>query len=192
MDSGSTLEWVLRRDRWIVLGALAGAIALAWGYILAGAGMDMGEMSMGSPMTPVWTPGHFLLMFIMWWVMMVAMMLPSAAPMVLLFAALSRKYQQSENAVAPTGVFVAGYIAAWGAFSVVATGLQWGLQEVTLLTPMLASASVTLGAVLLIAAGIYQLTPLKYACLRHCRTPIDYLGHHWRNGMGHARCAWSS
>lgn len=177
---------MLRRDRWIVLGGLAGAVALAWGYILTGAGMDMGGMSTGGLMTPAWTPGYFLLMFVMWWVMMVAMMLPSAAPMILLFAALNRKYEQSGNTVAPTGIFATGYVTAWGAFSVVATCLQWGLQELTLLTPMLASASVTLGAGLLIAAGIYQLTPLKYACLRHCRTPIDYLGRHWRNGMGGA------
>lgn len=184
MASGSTLQWALKRERWIVSGSLAGVIALAWAYILAGAGMTMGEMSSsGASAMPIWTPGYFVLMLIMWWVMMIAMMLPSAAPMILLFAALNAKNEQAGNRAVPTYVFAAGYIAAWGGFSVVATGLQWALEELTLLTPMMARASVAFGAALLISAGLYQLTPLKHACLRHCRAPLHYLGRRWRNGM---------
>ena len=179
----STLERSLKRDRWIVLASLVVVIGFAWAYIFAGAGMNIDEMSgTGDSITLTWTLAYFLLMIIMWWVMMVAMMLPSAAPMILLFAAINRKSEVRGNPVVPTGVFVMGYVVAWGGFSVLATSLQWGLEELALLTPMMASASLPFGAALLVAAGIYQLTPLKHACLRHCRSPIDYLGHRWRNG----------
>lgn len=147
---------------------------------------DMSGMAGGMSMSPVWTPGYFLLMVVMWWVMMNAMMLPSAAPMILLYAELKRRSGESGSSSAPSAVFAAGYVVAWGGFSVVAALLQWGLEELTLLTPMMASASEAFGAALLIAAGIYQLTPLKHACLRHCRAPIEYLGHHWRSGTGGA------
>ena len=80
----STLEAIVRRDRVIVVTALAVVAVLSWAYLLAGAGMTMMAQA-------VWTPGYAVLMFAMWWVMMVAMMLPSAAPMVLLFATINRK-----------------------------------------------------------------------------------------------------
>ena len=182
--STSVVEWAFKHDRWIVLASLLVVIASAWAYIVAGAGMDMGRMSGTSDsISQAWTSSYFLLMLVMWCVMMVAMMLPSAAPMILLFAAINRKNGERGRSVVSTGIFVTGYIAAWGGFSVIATSLQWGLEELTLLTPMMASASLPFGSALLVAAGIYQLTPLKHACLRHCRSPIDYLGHRWRSGM---------
>jgi predicted metal-binding membrane protein len=181
--SESVAEWVFKRDRLVVLVCLLVVITLAWSYILAGAGMDMSRMSATSDLMPqTWTPLYFLMMFVMWFVMMVAMMLPSASPMILLFSAINRKNDERGNSVVSTGVFVTGYIAAWGGFSLIATSFQWWLEEMTLLTPMMASASPLFGSALLVTAGIYQLTPLKYACLRHCRSPIDYLGHRWRNG----------
>lgn len=187
MVSESVTEWVLKRDRLVVLACLLVVIALAWGYILAGAGMDMSRMSATSDlMSQTWNPIYSILMFFMWFIMMVAMMLPSASPMILLFSAISRKNNERGNSVVSTGVFVTGYIAAWGGFSLIATFFQWWLEEMTLLTPMMASASPLLSSALLVTAGIYQLTPLKYACLRYCRSPIDYLGHRWRNGIAGA------
>jgi predicted metal-binding membrane protein len=181
--SESVAERVLRRDRLVVLACLLAVITLAWSYIVAGAGMDMSRMSATSGlMSQKWTPLYFLLMFFMWFVMMIAMMLPSASPMILLFSAINRKNGERGNSVVSTGVFVTGYIAVWGGFSLIATVFQWWLEEITLLTPMMTSASPLFGSALLVTAGIYQLTPLKYACLRHCRSPIDYLGHRWRNG----------
>ena len=183
MTSGSVSEWVLKRDRLVVLACLLVVITLAWSYIVAGAGMDMSRMSATSDLiSKTWTPHYFLLMFFMWFIMMIAMMLPSASPMILLFSAINRKNDECGNAVVSTGVFVTGYIAAWGGFSLIATSFQWCLEEMALLTPMMASASPLLGSALLVSAGIYQLTPLKYACLRHCRSPIDFLGHRWRTG----------
>ena len=185
MDVGaaesSTLEWALKRDRRVVVGALVAVIAFSWAYVLAGAGMRE-VPGAGGAMAAGWRPGDFALMLAMWWGMMVAMMLPSAAPTILLFAAVNRKNGERGHPVVPTSLFAAGYVVAWGAFSVLATLLQWSLDRLALLTPTMESASLPLGAALLIAAGIYQMTPLKHACLRHCRSPIQFLGHRWRRG----------
>ncbi|MCH7539314.1 MAG: DUF2182 domain-containing protein, partial [Proteobacteria bacterium] len=179
------LERVLRHDRVIVVGGLVGVIVLSWTYILAGAGMNMDVGASGSglmEMQTAWTPAYFGVMVVMWWVMMMAMMLPSTAPMVLLFAAVSRKNREAERPYVPAAVFAGGYVAAWAGFSLAATLLQWRLEHLALLSPIMASNTALLGAGLLIAAGIYQVTPLKHACLRHCRTPFDFLGRRWRQG----------
>jgi predicted metal-binding membrane protein len=160
-------------------------------------GMDQGDMpgmAMGegaermvdlafAAMAPAaWTPGYAGLMFFMWWIMMMAMMLPSAAPMILLFAVINRKQRDKGAPYVPTGIFAAGYLLVWGAFSLVAVSAQWALERSGLLSPAMASTSVLLGAGLLIAAGAYQLTPLKHACLRHCRSPFAFITMHWRLG----------
>ena len=134
-------------------------------------------------MTPaVWTPGYAVLMFCMWWNMMVAMMLPSAAPMILLFATVNRRQRDTGHPYVPTSIFALGYLAVWAGFSLVAVALQWGFERTALLSPMLAATNVIFGGVLLLAAGAYQLTPMKQACLRHCRSPLAFLGTHWRRG----------
>ena len=183
------LERVLRHDRLIVVGGLASVVVLSWIYILAGAGMNMDAGSGAAQesgmmaMQTAWTPAYFGVMAVMWWVMMMAMMLPSAAPMVLLFAAINRKNREAARPYVPTTIFAGGYVAAWAGFSLVATMLQWWLDHMVLLSPIMASNTALLGAGLLIAAGIYQITPLKHACLRHCRTPLDFLGRRWRSGV---------
>lgn len=195
----SALETVLRRDRAVVVTALVAVIVLAWAYILLGAGMGMSALQMttapftaanrmameGSDMgmAPMaWTPGYATLMFFMWWIMMVAMMLPSAAPMILLFARFNRSQRDKGAPFVPTSVFALGYLLVWAAFSQLAVTAQWGLERSGLLSSMMASTSVVLGAGLLIAAGFYQLTPLKYTCLEHCRSPLFFISHHWRAG----------
>ena len=129
-----------------------------------------------------WTATEFGLRLAMWIVMMVAMMVPTVIPMTLVYAAVARKAAAQENPVAPTFVFVAGYIAMWAIFSVVATVAQRALDQAALLSPMMKSTSAWLGATLLIAAGVYQLTPLKNACLQNCRAPAHFLSWYWRNG----------
>ncbi len=129
-----------------------------------------------------WTPGYALIMFFMWWVMMVAMMVPSASPMLLLFAAVNRKQRTQGSPFVSTSVFGAGYIVAWGGFSLLAVGVQWGLERAGVLSAMMSSTNVLLTGLVLLAAGVYQFTPLKNACLRHCRTPMDFVAHHWRTG----------
>ncbi len=193
----ASLEAVVRRDRLVVVTALIAVIALAWAYLLAGAGMGMSAFEMtrmsqlGTAegmdgmvmMTPaVWTPGYAVLMFFMWWVMMVAMMLPSAAPMVLLFARVNGKQRETGHPHVATSIFTVGYLAAWAGFSLVAMMLQWGFERTGILSSMLVGTNVIFGAVLLLAAGVYQLTPIKHACLRHCRSPLAFLSTHWRRG----------
>ena len=191
------LEAVVTRDRLIVVTALTAVIALSWAYLVTGAGMGMsafemtrmsqlgmaGGMACMAMMTPVvWTLGYAVLMFFMWWVMMVAMMLPSAAPMILLFATVNRKQRETSHPHVATSIFAVGYLAAWAGFSLVAVILQWGFAQTGILSPMLVGTNVTFGGVLLLAAGIYQLTPIKHACLRHCRSPLAFLSTHWRRG----------
>lgn len=192
----TALERLLERDRALVVVGLIAVIGLSWAYILAGAGMNMTASQMTQMPAPSvamqmmgpadWTPGYALLMVVMWWVMMAAMMLPSAAPMILLYAAINRKQHQGGEPVIATGAFAIGYIVTWGGFSLAATGLQWALQRSALLSAGMASTSALLGGVLLSAAGIWQLTPMKQVCLRHCRTPLHFLSLHWRDGRGGA------
>jgi len=113
-------------------------------------------------------------------------MLPSAAPMIIMFSTINSKKREKDQPFVPTMIFAAGYLAAWGGFSLVATSVQWGLQTVSLLSPMMASTSPLLGGGLFIAAGVYQWTPLKYACLKNCRSPFEFILNSWRDGRGGA------
>ncbi len=204
------LESVLRRDRLVVVIALVAVIVLSWVYVLAGAGMGMSAFEMtrmtqpvgvidstqpsmqgmsmggtavgGTMITGAWTVGYAVVIFFMWWVMMFGMMLPSAAPLLLLFARMMRKEKDKGAPYVPTGVFALGYVIMWAAFSAIATGAQWGLEASGLLSGIMVGTSAVLGAGLLIAAGVWQLTPWKNACLRHCRSPIGFLSAHWRPG----------
>jgi predicted metal-binding membrane protein len=137
-----------------------------------------------------WTFGYAIFMFFMWWIMMVAMMLPSAAPMILLHAMVNRKARARTGEPGnpwPTASFTLGYLLAWAAFSVIAAALQWTFEEAGLLSPMMMNGTSTLFAgTILVLAGLYQLTPIKQACLKHCRGPISFLSHHWRPGSGGA------
>jgi predicted metal-binding membrane protein len=133
-----------------------------------------------------WSLGYAAIIFLMWWVMMVAMMLPSAAPMILLFAAINRKQRLQGSPQVPTGLFMLSYLVVWGGFSLVAAALQWRLSGTGLLGSGMALGSATLAGILLVAAGLYQLTPLKQACLRQCQSPVHFLTTHWRSGAAGA------
>jgi predicted metal-binding membrane protein len=192
----STLESVLRRDRLIVAIALGVIAALAWAYVLwLAADMDMGGMNMSgfrmvpagmgimAPAAAPWSAIEFAFVFVMWAVMMIGMMAPSAAPMILLYARVGRqaRVDQKRTAgkpLAATGWFAAGYFLAWAGFSLAATLVEWGLQRAALLDARMASANILLGAIVLIAAGIYQWTPFKYACLVQCQSPFRFLMSH--------------
>jgi predicted metal-binding membrane protein len=188
MSETSALNWTLRRDRVVVAGTLAVAVTAAWAYILLGAGMDVtSDESMGGMMMPMaWTPGLFVLMLVMWSAMMMGMMLPSAAPMILLFATIQRRRGTAKDRHHSVAAFVAGYVAVWIGFSVLASCVQWILDDALLLSSTMASRSTVLASALLFAAGIYQLTPLKLRCLRQCRSPLEFLSERWRNGANGA------
>jgi predicted metal-binding membrane protein len=117
----------------------------------------------------------------MWAVMMVAMMMPSAAPVVLLFAGIQRQ-REAQRLPLIVVVFAAGYLLAWTAFSAGAAATQWALHQTAMLSPMMTTSSQWLGGGILVAAGLYQLTPPKRACLTHCQSPLGFLMSHWRTG----------
>ena len=127
------------------------------------------------------------LLFIMWWTMMMAMMLPSAAPAILTYGAMSRRFAGQGATVAPVALFASGYAAIWTVFSAAAVALQLLTRTLIPLTGMMAVSSTIAGGAILVAAGAYQLTPLKYACLRNCQTPLMFFAHNWRPGN---RGAW--
>ena len=147
---------------------------LSWLYLIAMA-REMASMPMAMMGLHAWTPAHFGMMFAMWAIMMVGMMLPSATPTTLVYTAVARKASREGTPVAPVAAFVAGYLFMWTLFSLGATLAQWGLESAALLSPMMVSASPALGGVLLIGAGVYQLTPFKDACLEHCRSPAHFI-----------------
>lgn len=183
MMDGSTLERALRNDRILVISGLLVVVVLSWVYLFAGAGtmQEMGDMLMPMSSGP-WTVDHAMVMLAMWAVMMAAMMLPSAAPMILLYATIARNRHAKGEPATASGIFVLGYIAIWTAFSLGAVTLQFALEKAAMLSPMMEATSITLAGTLLIAAGIYQWTPFKQACLLRCRSPLEFVLTHWRQG----------
>jgi predicted metal-binding membrane protein len=185
------LENILRRDRIIVGAALAALTVLAWTYVLwLAADMDMGDMEMtGFRMVPAgiglmapahapWQAVEFVYVFAMWAVMMVGMMTPSAAPMILIYARVGRQALAQGKPFAAAGWFATGYLLAWAGFALAATAAQWALDRTALLDPKMASVSQVFGGIVLIAAGVYQWTPLKDRCLAHCQSPIQFIQQH--------------
>jgi predicted metal-binding membrane protein len=121
---------------------------------------------------------EFLLVLTMWAVMMVGMMTPAAAPMILIYAKVARQAALQGHPFAATGWFAAGYLLCWIGFALLATAAQWALERGTLLAPTTARASGALGGLVLLAAGLYQLTPLKNACLSQCQSPLFFIHRH--------------
>jgi predicted metal-binding membrane protein len=182
--SATPIEAILRRDRLAVLSGLTVITLLAWAYLVYLAwDMQHMDMDMAMPQMQSWGAVEYLLMFVMWAVMMAAMMIPSAASMVLMFAGVNRKRCEQDRPYVPTAVFLAGYLTVWTAFSAAATLLQGALHQAALLSPMMVSTSPVLGGGLLLAAGVFQWTPLKRACLDHCRSPLSVIMSEWREGI---------
>jgi len=168
------------RDHAAILLALIGLAAISWLYIyLQMSPMD--EMAMPVAFSP-WTAADFALNIAIWWVMMPGMMLPSAAPMILTFATVNRRKRTRGQPFVPTAVFTTGYLIAWGLFGIAATVADWGLEQTALMSPITQRLTPALGAAVVIVAGVYQLTPFKYVCLTNCRSPVDFVLNHWRDG----------
>lgn len=151
----------------------------------------MPEMPMAGMAMPASGPAfadaaYWALLVAMWFAMMVAMMVPGAAPAILLFARVQRHAEVQVGAPSsalPAGQFAAAYLVAWLAFSILAASLQLLLQRAGVLADAtMASRLRWLSGAVLVAAGAYQFTPFKHACLAHCRSPAAFLAHHWRPG----------
>ncbi len=184
----------LREDK-LVATALAALVLLAWLATLAGAGTGMDPFAMSGLLMPFappaassagWTAAYWLIAFLMWAVMMAAMMLPSASPTILLYARVVRRAERKgamRRVSASIAAFASGYVALWSLFSAVAVALQFALERTGALSAMMSSRSAALSGGLLIATGLYQLTPLKSACLKNCRGPAAFIAAHWRRGV---------
>ena len=184
---------LFRRDR-VILGAGLLAVALlAWAWLIAEAHRmnvsgvcECMRMKMTGLDNSAWPAATLLPLFLMWSVMMVAMMLPTALPMVLTFAAVTRNRQRVGRPYVPTAIFVSGYLAIWTGFSAVAAVGQWLLHRHALLSPSMATTSAILGGMLLIGAGVFQFTPLKRNCLTRCRGTLEFILTRWREGRSGA------
>ena len=207
MTAGA-LESILRRDRLVVVASLAGLCVLSWLFLIHLAmRMDtmegMAARMMGMPVEDAasallrnaLSPGaaaladatvNFALVALMWAVMMVGMMIPGAAPTVLLFSALERRRAATDGIGGRTAAFVAGYLAIWSAFSIVAATTQTALAHADLMSMQMATTSTVLGGAVFIAAGLFEFTPLKDRCLIHCRSPLEWIPRHMRPGRSGA------
>jgi predicted metal-binding membrane protein len=162
---------LLRRERALVAGGVLLLAGLCWAYLWDGAGMDRmpGMAAMPQP--------TFAAVVLMWWLMMGAMMLPAATPAVLLYAQVRRgRPAESEDLPAPW-TFLAGYALIWLAFSIAAAAVQ-----LLIAGPAMRVHSAAMVSAVLVAVGAYQLSPLKRACLSHCRSPAQFFSRHWRPG----------
>jgi predicted metal-binding membrane protein len=204
-----SLESLLRRDRFVVGGALLVIVVLAWIYLLTTPRtMQMSGMTMPDApdlvMSMAWSTPDFAMMFVMWTVMMAGMMTPSAAPMILIYARVARQPGLQGPAFASSSWFAAGYLLSWTAFSLAATVAQYALDRAALLTLGMYLANTRIAGIVLIAAGVYQWTPLKDSCLKQCRSPLSFIQEHggfqrtisgalrlgFRHGLYCIGCCW--
>jgi predicted metal-binding membrane protein len=196
--NSTAVESLIQRDKVITIIAIAVLVGATLTYTVLGVGMNMsaiqmtpglGQSQMSMPKmsamknmaaTPaVWTFNYSVLMFFMWWTMMIAMMLPSASPMILLYTALIRRTKKTKSIIRQVTSFICGYLLAWAAFSLFAAALQSQLELRDWMSPMMMEATnIYLAAGILIAAGVYQLTPLKTVCLEKCRQPASFLANY--------------
>ena len=184
------------RDRIVIWSCVALVTVLAWAYLVhldremaSSMAHDRMMAEMGMAMDMPRTSVDVFFTFAMWAVMMVGMMAGAAAPTLLLFAGaqagrgspgVGYGIRPLTRTVVP--IFGLGYLAVWIGFSAVAALAQEGLHRAAMLSPAMAASSPRLSGAILIAAGAYQLTPFKGACLAHCRSPLGFLMTNWRDG----------
>ncbi|MBI1885274.1 MAG: DUF2182 domain-containing protein [Chloroflexi bacterium] len=176
--SAATAPYSLRPQRNLILGSLLLLAGAGWG-VLVWQSSTMDDETMGLTM------GMGAPLFVATWVaMMVAMMFPTAAPMILTFARVQARRQERGVAFVPTWVFAASYLVVWTVFGVVAYGVAAGAEKLAEQSMGLMDNAGRIGGGVLIFAGLYQLSPLKSACLSRCRGPLDFILNSWRDGYG--------
>lgn len=180
----TALETALRSYRTPSFVVIVAIPLVCWTWIVAMARDMYGPMTGASRwmMTPAWDVSHLFFLWAMWAVMMIGMMLPPAAPMILTYGMVIRR-RPGGTPSAQIYALAAGYVGVWALFSVLATSLQRALASARLVSPMMEITSPGAGGVLLILAGVYQLTPLKRACLATCQSPLGFFMKRWREGL---------
>jgi len=188
----AALGEILLGERVVLFGGLGAIVALSWAWLWhlavemdgmsSGAGPHTNELLERVAMPCMGSMGAAWI-FTMWVVMMTAMMLPTAAPMILIHARCVRGRDRTARPIVLSSLFALGYLVAWVAFSGGATLLQLALEKTAWFSPTAMSLDSALaGGAVLAAAGVFQFTPLKNACLRQCRTPIGFFMTSWREG----------
>jgi len=167
-----------RQERLILLATVTLVCGLLWSLLVVGAPAH-------APV-PGGTSMRLLHGFVMWLLMMIAMMLPPVLPWIWFFAAATKTTPSSRVSWLHTLAFAYGYFSLWGLFSLMAAGAQLWLSEWGSFGPRGLVLAPLFSGGLLCAAGLYQFSPLKRACLRHCRSPLGYFLTHWKDGAGGA------
>ncbi|MDX1389746.1 MAG: DUF2182 domain-containing protein [Acidobacteriota bacterium] len=179
---GLSIQTLASRERAVLLIAIGATAALAWSALLLGGSLhDAGHGAVTAPHARTIDLGVWVNATLMWFVMMVAMMLPPVLPWLMLVGTLGRSKGSRMDSRVAVGGFAAGYFSVWLAYSVAGASLQVWLQGKMLLGHDLRVGALA-GGVVLLAAGVYQITPFKTACLRHCRNPMSFLLAKWRDG----------
>jgi predicted metal-binding membrane protein len=167
---------MLQRERYLILGLLLVLSGLAWAFLIWQSRMMSGQaMGMGAA-----------LFIAIWVVMMVAMMFPTAAPMILMFTKIYAGKRQQSQAFVPTWVFISAYLLVWSLCGILAYPLVVGLEKLAAQSMWLMENGARVAGVFLLAAGLYQLSPLKNICLSKCRTPLQFILSSWHDGYGGA------
>ena len=173
--SATVAGYPLPHERNLIIGSLLALTVAGWGVLLWQSAIMDGEMSL--------TMGMSAPLFIAIWVaMMVAIMFPTAAPMIMMFARVHAKKQERGQPFVPTWVFVSSYMAVWSVAGLAAYGAAVAGDELANQSAWVLDNAARIGGGVLILAGLYQLSPLKTACLSRCRTPFDFILHSWRDG----------
>lgn len=175
-----TTAQTYRRDLCVVVAGIIAITLLGWAYLIDAASPGHAGHHHG---VVAWDAGQLILGMTMWTVMMIAMMLPTATPMLLTFTRLQHRRHSAPTALRMVWLFVGGYLFVWTLFSLLAASAQWALYGAGQMTSAMGRVSPLLGGVLLLVAGIFQLTGLKDACLNGCRSPLAFLLNEWRPGF---------
>lgn len=176
-----TMATIHLLERVLAGAALIMLAALAWVYMVTGDAS--GGMAMPMAGADSWNLHLLNLSVIMWAVMMVAMMLPGATPMIMTYIKVHQRRVASHRAIAPTWVFMAGYLVVWTGFGIVAAVTQWALHQSALMSSAMGHVGPLSGAALLIVAGAFQFSRLKQTCLGKCQSPVSFLMTEWREGL---------
>ena len=205
---------VLAALGWLYLGVLTASMGGSAGALGPGmSGLDLlprvinvlCSPTFGIALMPdgVWGASGFMLVGLMWAAMTLAMMLPSAAPMILTYAEIADTAARKHEPVVSPFVLAAGYTLVWLGFAAVATAAQYALTRAALLDASMASVSGLFSGAVFVAAGIYQFSALKHACLKQCQSPFPFFFANWattargvfrlglRQGMFCLGCCWA-
>lgn len=153
-----------------VVGALAALTVVAWLAMFAVHRMEPSGMRL----------------LLVWTAMTIGMMTPSAVPMIATYARVAPRLEPKASSGVAIFVFTGAYLTVWLLFAIGAVALQSAMRGHFLIDEHMRFSSSALGALFLVAAGVYQLTPLKHVCISKCRSPLGFLLGSYRPGYGGA------